>query len=67
MAAIRWILAVFLALMLASVVFASTDSVADGQMARRALDSSSTAISAKMQRYNMRRVLASIELQSQCL
>ena len=57
--------------MLASLAFASTDLGADGQMARalRVLESSSsTAISAKMQRYNnMRRMLASLELQSQCL
>ena len=65
-------LAASLALVLASsVAFASTDLGADGQVARalRVLESSSsTAISgAKMQRYNQRRVLASLELQSQCL
>ena len=71
MAAIRWILAASMALMLASVAVASTDLGADGQMARalRVLESSSSVISgAKMQRYNnMRRMLASLELQSQCL
>ena len=70
MAAIRWAIAASLVLVLMPVAFASADVGADGEMAHGWLDPSQTGASGEAQsyqQYSLRRMLASLEVQSQCL